>query len=254
MKNVNEYGQLREDEIGLIDLAAIFVRRRRVFYVVFIIVVFAGLAYALFSSDKYEYVSLIQLAEHGDGEPVEQPAAVIATIKYSWLPEVSARFRAEHEKKLPFEVSAINPEETSLIRLETDAEQKASDLVSNIYTALIKSIKKHQNNLLDAEKKNLQRQIESLDKIIDTLKGQQGAGQALATAIDKRVGLESELEQLRPAYVLVVSRESAHKTGPKRMLIVALAVLLGLMMGVFAVFLFEFVGLVKQQVMRDASN
>ncbi|WP_148863389.1 Wzz/FepE/Etk N-terminal domain-containing protein [Marinobacter fonticola] len=253
MNNAYEQQQMRDDEISLVDLAAVFVRRRYVFYIVFVVVTLAGLAYALFTSDKYEYASLLEVAEQGDGRPIEQPAAVIATIENRWLQEVSTRFRAEHEKKLPFEVNASNPEQTRLIRLSSESDKENAEVVKDIHTTLIDRVKQHQGNLISSEEKSLQRQIESLEKVIEALEGQQFAGEALARAIEKRVSLERQLEQLKPVEVLVVSRESAEKTGPRRALIVVLAGLLGGMVGVFGAFLFEFIIRVRAQLSANAS-
>lgn len=248
----NAYEQQRQDdEISLVDLAAVFVRRRFVFYIVFVVVTLMGLAYALFASDKYEYVSLIEMAEKGGGASIEKPPTVIATIENRWLPEVSARYRTENEAKLPFDVSASNPEQTSLVRLASEAGQENADLAESIHTTLIEAVKQHQNGLLKAEEKSLQRQIESLDRIIQTLEGQQDAGEALASAIEKRVRLESELEQLKPVEVLVVSRQSADKTAPRRALIVLLAALLAGMAGIFAAFFVEFSVRVRSELAKS---
>ena len=59
-----------DDEISLVDLATTFLRRRRVFYVVFIVVSLVGVAYALSAPEKYEYVTLMKLAEKANGEYV----------------------------------------------------------------------------------------------------------------------------------------------------------------------------------------
>lgn len=57
-----------DDEISLVDLATTFLKRRRVFYVVFVVVSLAGVAYALFAPERYEYVTLVKLAEKAGGE------------------------------------------------------------------------------------------------------------------------------------------------------------------------------------------
>ncbi|BES70776.1 hypothetical protein RE428_17940 [Marinobacter nanhaiticus D15-8W] len=251
MNSAYEQQQKLDDDISLVDLAAVFVRRRFVFYIVFIIVTLAGLAYALLASDKYEYVSLLEVAKLGDGKSVEQPHTVIATIENRWLPEVGVRFRAEMDMKLPFEVKASNPEQTSLVRLVSEAEQESADLVEKIHTTLIEKVKEHQNGSLKIEEKSLQRQVKSLDDVIQALEGQQNAGEALASAIEKRVNLESELEQLKPVDELVVSRQSADKTEPRRVLIVVVAGILAGAGGIFAVFLAEFCVLVRAKLRVD---
>jgi uncharacterized protein involved in exopolysaccharide biosynthesis len=48
------------------------------------------------------------------------------------------------------------------------------------------------------------------------------------------------LQSLGNLEVIVSARQSIEKTGPKRSLIVALAVILGLMLGIFAAFMAAF--------------
>lgn len=240
-----------DDEISLVDLAATFIRRRRVFYVVFLLVTGLGLSYALFTPEQYEYTSLIQAAEKKGSEPVENPATTMATLESRWLPEERSAFRAENDRSLPFGLSFNNPKNTNLLRLSTEAAQDNADIVRGIHTALIEKVSASQNAQIESEKKSLARQIVSLDKLVVSLKGQAGAGEAIAGAIQTRVNLESELEQLKTLEVLVVSRESADRKGPDRRLIAVLAVLLAGMTGVFMAFMAEFWSAVRGQIAKD---
>ena len=106
----NSYSHSREeqdrysDEISLVDLAAVFIRRRRVFYAVFLLCTLGGLAYALLTPEKFNYVSLVQLAEKNSGTSIQSPETVIATLEARWLPEQQVLHFGENEEKLPFDV------------------------------------------------------------------------------------------------------------------------------------------------------
>ena len=95
-----------DDEISLVDLAATFLKRRRVFYVVFILVTFVGAAYAIFAPEQYEYVTLAKLAEKSSGEYIEEPSAIIAELDSLWLPDLQAKYHAENDRSLPFGITA----------------------------------------------------------------------------------------------------------------------------------------------------
>lgn len=241
-------GQEYSDEISLVDITATFIRRRRIFYVVFIVVTLAGLAYALLATERYEYVSLIQVAQKNSSDFVRPPATTIATLENRWLPEVQTVYRAKHDRKLPFDVSFSNPENTGLIRYSSNAAKAESQAVESAHTELIKNVKDSQGQLIAHERRSLKMQITSLESALETLKGLDDAGEAIAGAIEKRSRLEGKLEELQEVEVLVTSRESVGKTGPKRSLIVVLAILLGGMMGVFFAFMSEFVVNVKEQL------
>jgi len=236
------------DEISLVDLVATFIRRRRVFYVVFIAVTLAGLAYALLLEDEYEYVSLIQIAQKESDTFFQSPETTIATLESRWLPEVQTVYRENHNEKQPFHVSFSNPESTGLIRLTTSAPEQQSEAVGAAHSALITGVKEYQEALIKREQQSLERQVESLESAIDALKGQADTGEAIARAIEKRSTLEGKIKNLQGVEVLVTSRQSAEKTAPKRSLIVVLAILLGGMLGVFVAFMSEFCVSVKNHL------
>ncbi len=109
-------GQRRryDDEISLVDLAATFLKRRRVFYAVFLLVTLAGVVYAVLAPEKHEYITLVKLAEKSGGEYIEDPSTVIAELESLWVPDLQAAYHAEHDRSLPFKITAINPEDTGL--------------------------------------------------------------------------------------------------------------------------------------------
>ncbi|EAZ98220.1 Wzz/FepE/Etk N-terminal domain-containing protein [Marinobacter sp. ELB17] len=238
------------DEISLVDLATTFIRRRRVFYVVFLIFTLGGLAYALQASNKYEYVSLVQVAQKGGDVSLQPPAVVIATLENRWLPEVQTAYRAKNDTKLPFSISFNNPEGTGLIQLTSETALEHGDDVKAAHAALIDYLSRYQAERIKQDRVSLERQMKSAETIIEALRGQPDTGEALAAAIQRVAGLESALENLDETEVLVQSRQSAEKTGPKRSLIVILATLLGGMLGVFMVFMAEFGANVKMQLAK----
>ena len=249
MDNTPERRATYDDEISLVDLALTFIRRRRVFYVVFLATTLAGLAYALLLvPEKYEYVSLYQMAEVDSGETVEAPATTIATLENRWFPEIQASHRQTEEEKLPFEISFSNPEDTGLIRIASEASPENSVLVEQTHRKLIEQVKERQQTLLAREKQSLENRIEVIGRALESLQGGENTGSAIAEAYEKRVELEGRLEVLNPGEALVVIRESAESKGTSKRLIVILAVILGGMMGVFLAFFSEFIGLVREQL------
>ena len=86
--------QAHDDEISLVDLASTFLKRRRIFYVVFLVSLAAGILYAILIPEKYDYVTLFKLAEKDAGSFIEKPVTVIATLENRWLPEIPCRARS----------------------------------------------------------------------------------------------------------------------------------------------------------------
>ena len=234
-----------DDEISLVDLASTFLKRRRIFYGVFLVTLAAGILYAVLMPEKYDYVSLVQLAEKDAGNFVEKPATVIATLENHWLPEIQAKYRAEQDQSIAFDVIFSNPENTGLVRIVSEASPASADDVKQIHGQLIEKLEQTQSVAVATLKSNLERQIESLTSTIERLEGSQDVGAAIADAVNKRLSLEMLLHSIQPAELLVLNRQMAERKGPARSLIVVLAAMLGLMGGIFLSFFAEFVSLVR---------
>lgn len=246
-----------DDEISLVDLAATFIRRRHIFYVVFILVSLLGVVFTFLKVDTYEYTTLIESAEAAGGEFLQKPATTVAIIENRWMPEINARYRAENEANLPFTVQASNPESTGLIRIASESTVENAGLLEEVHKTLAGNILKSQQALLETTRNSLERQISSIDQVTQSLKSSganENTGSALASAIQKRAELESELEALQPASILVVARQSSHQKGTSSSLIVTLAVLLGGMLGVFSAFFAEFVVRVRLSLSNQTDN
>ena len=237
-----------EDEISMVDLASTFLRRRRVFYAVFLMTVLVGLGYALLAPAKFEYVSLVKVAERGSDGYLDEPSSVIAQLENHWLPELKAAYRAEQEKRLQFEVSFANPEDTGLIRMVTKAPVSQADLVKKIHAEFMERLEKSQADTVSSLRAKLDKRIKSLDETVEMLRRAADSGASMASAIEQLASLENELASIEPAELLVVSRQSADPTGPAKSLIVTLAVVLGALAGVFLAFFAEFAALVRDQM------
>jgi len=241
-----------DDEISLVDVATTFIRRRRVFYAVFVAVLVLAAVYVLvFVGEMKEYRTLIQLSEEWTEEgqePIEPATTVLATIETLWYPALQAAYVETAGERLPFKISATNPKETSLIKLSSEASPEMAAEVEKAQQQLVNQIMERQNALVERSKRALQRRLESINNTLERLSGRQVAGEAIAQVIQERGSIEAQLESLQPAETLVVARESLDNKGTSKKLILALAIVLGLMLGIFAAFMAEFASQVRQAI------
>ncbi|WP_213477814.1 lipopolysaccharide biosynthesis protein [Marinobacter lipolyticus] len=248
MENIPERRRQTGYETSLVDVATIFLKHRRVFFGFFVLVTIAGLVYALMTPDRYQYVSLVKLAQKSSGEYIEKPATIIAELENLWVPNLRATHHAEHDRNLPFKISASNPENTGLVRIVSEASSSTQELIASSHQQIIERITTDQKQALAKLRKSLEKGIESLGGTIAMLEGGQETGEAIAASIEKQLSLEAELDSLVPAETLVVGRRSGESTGPARRLIVVLSAVLGILGGVFLAFFTEFIGLVREKV------
>lgn len=235
-----------DDEISLVDLGAIFVRRVWLFILLFTLFVMGGIVFALVQDEQYEYVSLYQIAEVGVDQPVERPAKAIAVLQSRSLPELKAAYRAEHGAQVPFKVRVSNPESTSMLRISSESVKGGADDVRAFHSELMQQLQsRHQKQIADV-RKSLEARVDSVGLTLDALKEAPDAGQAVGEVMQKRVELEGKLAALSSSELIVVGRESFERIAPNRKLIVVFSVAIGFVVGIVAVYFAEFASLVRQ--------
>lgn len=243
---MNQDNYVSSSEVSLVDLATIFVRRIWLFAGVFVLIMACGIVYALVQDEQYEYVSLYQVAEVGQDKAVEKPAMAIAVLKSQKLPELKAAYKAEHEVRVPFDTTFSNPDNTSLIRVISEASRESVEEVKALHNELLSYLKARHENLLDDARNGLDARLEAIQRTLDALKDTPDAGQAVAEVMQKQVELEGELARLGTSEVLVVARESVERVAPNRKLIVVLSIVLAFIFSVVAVYLTEFASIVRK--------
>lgn len=240
-----------DDEISLVDLATTFVRRRNIFYAVFGGVVLLALIYAfLLMPAVREYSTLVQLAEEGN-KTLESPASVIATLQSRWYPELLETHLVKEGEKLPFTIAGSNPEHTNLIKLTTEADPARSEMVQSVHQQLVTQVLLRQDQSVERRKQELEQRLDSINSYLDELSGVEAAGEAAAAAVQNRIDLVARLKSLQPAETLVVARQSLEPKGTSKALVLALAIVLGGMLGIFAAFMAEFISHVRKAVIEN---
>jgi uncharacterized protein involved in exopolysaccharide biosynthesis len=248
-----------DGETSLVDLATVFVKRRRVFYGVFGLIVALGLVYALvIAPDVREYTSIVQLAEE-DRETLSSPAEIVSIINNNWYPVLQSNYQQTNEEELPFKVAVSNPEETSLIRIGSEVADKDEELVEASHRFIVDQLVEHQAARVEARKADMQQKLSAARERVDELQSRNFTPEAEAKAIEvvsdlkERIGdLQYDLESLKPAQVTLLAHQSAEKKGLSKALILALAIVFGLMLGVFSAFLAEFVAQVRSALKKEA--
>lgn len=256
MNDIPEQRHQYDDEISLVDLATVFVKRRHTFYLVFGGVVLIALAYAVFLvGEVKEYTTLVQLGEQvedGKREPLEPATTVVATIENRWYPEQQALYIELENSRLPFQISVEAPKNTSLIKLTSKSSPINSERVVSVHEKLVSQVVGRQTQLLERKKQALEQRLKYINDYLQGLSGQEAMGEAAAQAVQERIEVSAQLESLQPAEVLVVARESLENKGTSKRLIMVLAVFLGLMFGIVATFTVEFISKVRQQLSRSS--
>lgn len=245
-----------DDEISLVDLAKVLIKRWKTLLFTFLLVVGGVIAYALLQERTYQYVSIYQVAERAAGEGelagLEGPNSVIAKINNLYLGPVTRELHdSEGLERLPFEVSAGNPTNTLLVRIGSEASERHAELVSQMHERLLERVIEGQQALYERSRERLEQQLAGTEQALSAAQESGGQSQLVAIHLERITEMESRLAQLNEGHVVQVAVRSLEPTGTSRTLIVAIGLVLGAMLALMAAFFSHFASLVRASLSEE---
>lgn len=248
-----------DDEISLVDLAVILIRRWKAMAVIFFVVVGIAVAAAFLLPKSYQYTSLYSVAEYttenGQRVGVESPASAVAKVRNLYLGQETRKLLEEHElESLPFDVNTSNPSNTLLLQLDSEASEDNQPLVAELHQQIIDSLQQDQAQLVERRHNSLERQLASAKQALESAQQSDSpsAAELIATYYSRISDIEGQLNELRTGEVTQHAVQSLEATGASKKLILVIGILLGGMLAIIGVFLMQFSGSVCQSLRDDA--
>ncbi|MCF8026323.1 MAG: hypothetical protein K9K82_12650 [Desulfobacteraceae bacterium] len=218
----------------------------------------------------------------GETDLLEDPAETVALLNDVIIPEQRKVF-LENRGSVPG-IQVSTQEKKNRLSLNTTAKPENAALVERFQKAVAEALVKNHASLLKNEielrikpfKKRaaaLKQQIESLEENLQMVSNQEyeGEGNGVQKLIDAQQ--KSELRQdlaearlkltevqsasevvreaSRPTRISFLADKSGESVGPSKSLVTGLSLVLGLMVGVFAVFFLEFLGHARAAARRE---
>ncbi|MEC9483935.1 MAG: Wzz/FepE/Etk N-terminal domain-containing protein [Halomonas sp.] len=245
-----------DDEITLVDLVMILVKRWKAMAVIFSLVVLAALAYVLLVPRVYSYSSIYNVAEQGPGQPLESPQALVAKVRNLYVGPVTRELLAETGlEALPFDVGIENPAETLLITLVSEAKETNQELVATLHKGILERLQAAQEEFEEDRTESLERQLESARETLEAARQSNSlsAAEVVASIMGRIAGLEASLEELRQGEVGQVAIQSLEPTGTSRTLVLVLASVLGGVLAILGAFFMQFASLVNKSMTKADS-
>jgi len=269
----------RDDEIDLVDVALVFVRRRVLLLTVWVLITAIGVAVAFIRPRSYDYTAAMSVGQltgaDGTTRPPQSPDDLIAMAQNGFVPAAVQRAQASARDVvagLANRLKIQNVEKTGVITLQvraSESHQKAAvSFLSGVLDtmmgelqkriALIKQQIRGQVDGLNAQIKDAQNQLSAVDKAIGSAPGGTRAAtlEQRAEALMNQVSsyraqitsLQLRLRGIQPPEAFRQPQRSAKPVGMGRSVIVVLAFVLGLFLALFACILAEFGGSVRSRL------
>lgn len=246
-------GAYQEDEISLVDLAVILIRRWKTMAVIFFVVTVISIAAAFLLPNSYKYVSFYSVAEYtsknGQRVGVESPDSAVAKTLNLYLGQETSKLLEEHElESLPFNVNVSNPSDTLILQFDSVAEEKYQPLVNELHKMIINSLQQDQSQLVERRRSSLERQLASDQQALESAQQSDSsyAGELIATYHSRISDIEGELNDLQEGEVTQYAVQSQEDIGASKVMIVAIGIVVGGVLAIIGAFLIQFAMIVSQ--------
>ena len=156
--NLSEYRNPPENEISLIDLWLLIVKRKRLFWIIFFLVFTAGLAFPLMRPTTHEITSVIEIGhilKNNELIPLESPETTMAKLKNAFLPNLLE----DDETDIPQTRFSI-PNESSLVIMSTETIANGMDHAKKIHSKLALTLRTEHSRLISPYRIKLESAID----------------------------------------------------------------------------------------------
>lgn len=247
----------REDEISLVDLTIILIRRWKAIIIIFSLVVALAIVFALAQATRYEYTSLYSVAEYtndnGNRVGVESPESVVAKAKSLYLGQEVRGLLEDHGlDSLPFEVDIINPDETLFLQLSSEATSDNNKLVNELHLLLIDRLRDDQKQLVQRQHDLLESQLASAREALDSAResDSNSAAELMATLYKRISDIEGKLDGLREGEITQHAAPSLNSKGVGKKFVIFIGFVIGCMLAILGALLLEFWSVVYNKIHR----
>lgn len=247
----------REDEISLVDLTIILIRRWKAIVIIFSLVVALAIVFALTQATRYEYTSLYSVAEYtnenGNRVGVESPESVVAKAKSLYLGQEVRGLLEDHGlDSLPFEVDIINPDETLFLQLSSETSGDNYKLVNELHLLLIDRLRDDQKQLVQRQHDLLESQLASAREALDSAResDSNSAAELMATLYKRISDIESKLDGLREGEITQHAAPGLNSKGVGKKFVIFIGFVIGCMLAILGALLLEFWSVVYNKIRR----
>jgi len=162
------YPPYYEDEISLVDLWLVLVKRKSLILKVFIVFVLLAVALAFIKKDKYEFTTTIEIGQistvnnegHESYSLVESITSVKAKLENSYLPSAQAKYYSENPEAKKFKTSISAPKDAQMLILTSKGSETTSSYHKALHDKAINPLLADLNRKVESNKQRLNSRLE----------------------------------------------------------------------------------------------
>ncbi|WP_404298480.1 hypothetical protein [Halomonas sp.] len=250
--------QKENQEITLVDVAAIACREWKIAAGVFFILMAFVIVATLFADEKYAYSSIYKVAEQQetDNNPqgaLEQPSTVAEKIRTVYVWEAARVLLDEWGmERLEFDLEVNNPNDTLLVVLTTEATESMAGKVNELHKQTLEQAKAEQQSILLRLGESLESRRLGLSGQVESLTGENERSELAATYVGLIADIDAKLAELSDGKIVRLSERSVEPVGLGPVWMLLFGIIVSVMMALVSAWLMHFIRLVAKALRDDS--
>jgi uncharacterized membrane protein len=247
---IYEAGYSSDNEISLVDLAMVLVRRKRMLALITTFIIALGLVVALLAPKSYTFSTSIEIGSqiiNGAIKPFESPETLLAKIQYAFIPQtLNEQQQTIPEDETKYKITARIPKNSVIIVLEIKGTEDKADLLKSLLQSITQQAIFDHSRIYDTVRKNIASRLKQTTTELEILKKTSDNETDVVTQQNLIEVYSSQLANLRETREILPAMKSIEPTGTSKKLIVIVAAFAGVFLGVFSAFFAEFIAKVRE--------
>jgi hypothetical protein len=165
-----------DDEISLIDLWNILVRRKAVFAATFGFFFIATVGFVLLKSEKYLFSTTLEIGsttEGGERILIDKPETILAKIQEGYIPAVLNGAADSNDGADKFKLTVRVPKGSDVVVIESKAKESDGEKIKTLEERIIAMVQKDHERILEVVRTNIAGELEMEQRRLDELKDAQ---------------------------------------------------------------------------------
>lgn len=234
----------------LVELAVAVVRKKGVFCLSLLTLLVLGGGYQLLSAPTYKFVTLVEVAQDGEGTLLQPGPAIVSFMDNEWLPEVRKEFRREWGHPPSFGLS-VNVIEGGYVLLSSFGKERSEEEVKWFHSSVADGLTERQAELERRARTKLGSQIELAEQALEAWEASESSTSSGTDLFQTFISLKGKLGGMRAADVRVIAQRKDEPLGlglgVRLGLVVFFALLASMMVVLAHYFIRQVAGLVKDE-------
>jgi|GEM_PF-1372466 len=194
----------QDDEISLLDLWLVLVKRKKLLLSIVLLVLFLGVVFALMMPRQYNYSTAIEIGAmsyDGSNRPVyiESPSSLLAKINKSYIPLIIQTYIENHpESRAIPQIKAQLEKNSNILFIDLKGEEKFGEAYIELLNTLVVSVQQDHHRISLLKRKDLELSKNKVKNVMFMLKEDEKLLLSQSKRLDKKkLLLEGRINESR---------------------------------------------------------